>query len=185
MRGRTVLAVALLALGCDRGAPRPSAEPPASSAASSESLLPVGSAAPNIEGVAQNGEAVKLAELKGRPVVVYFYPKDDTPGCTTEAKGMRDQWSALQGTQAVVIGVSTDNAESHRAFTQKYELPFLLLPDPDGKIAGAFGVPLHLGMAKRVTFVIDKNGRIAKVFPAVSPQGHAEEVLAVLRGLSG
>ena len=186
MRWSLCLIAPLLVLGCDRGAPRAGAEASSSAGAASPSgLALVGTSAPDIEGVAQNGDKVRLADFRGRPVVVYFYPKDDTPGCTAEAQGMRDEWTALQAAKAVVIGVSTDSADSHRAFTQKYELPFLLLPDPDAKIARAFGVPVHLGFAKRVTFVIDKQGRIAKVFPDVSPKGHAQEVLAVLRGLSG
>jgi thioredoxin-dependent peroxiredoxin len=146
-------------------------------------LLAVGSREPEIEAVAHNGQKVKLGDYLGKPVVVYFYPKDDTPGCTVEAQGLRDQWSALQKTGAVVIGVSTDDADSHRAFAQKYELPFLLVPDPDQKILKAFGVPSTLGHAKRVTFLIDKAGKIAKVFPDVNPKGHAEEVLKAIEAL--
>jgi peroxiredoxin Q/BCP len=155
----------------------------ASASAPADGLLAVGAAAPDIEATAQDGENVKLADLEGKPVVVYFYPKDDTPGCTAEAQGIRDQWESLKQTGAVVIGVSTDDADSHKAFAQKHSLPFLLLPDPKGDIAKAFGVPLTLGHAKRVTFVIDKQGKIAKVFPSVAPKGHAEELLAALRAL--
>jgi peroxiredoxin Q/BCP len=149
-----------------------------------DKLLAVGDDAPDLQAVAQTGQAVNLKELRGKPVVVYFYPRDDTPGCTVEAQGLRDEWSALQATGAVVIGVSTDANESHKAFAEKHQLPFLLLPDPDGKIAAQFGVPVTLGFAKRVTFVIDAQGKIAKVFPSVQPKGHAQEVLAALKSLS-
>ena len=111
---------------------------------------------------------------------LYFYPKDDTPGCTVQAEGLRDDWPALEKAKAVVLGVSTDDNESHRAFADKYNLPFLLLPDPDQRIARAFGVPLKNGRAKRVTFVIDKQGKIAKVFPKVDPATHADDVQRVL-----
>lgn len=138
---------------------------------------------PAISATAHNGESVKLDGFEGRPVVVYFYPKDGTPGCTVEAQGIRDEWEALKQTNAVVIGVSTDDAASHKAFAEKHSLPFLLLPDPDGEIAKGFGVPLKLGFAKRVTFVIDRHGKVAKVFSDVQPKGHAQEILAALRAM--
>jgi len=158
-------------------------EPGPAPAAQPSGLLGVGATAPNIEAVAHTGESVKLAELRGRPVVVYFYPKDDTPGCTVEAQGIRDEWEALKQSRAVVLGVSTDDNDSHKAFAEKHSLPFPLLPDTDHTIARAFGVPVRLGFAKRVTFVIDEQGKIAKVFPEVSPKEHAQEVLAALRSL--
>jgi len=181
-------AAALMALtACNRASTESGSAPASSSGAGASAaaggLLAVGASAPDIEATAQDGEKVKLADLRGKPVVVYFYPKDGTPGCTAEAQGIRDQWEPLKQTGAVVIGVSTDDAESHKAFAEKHSLPFLLLPDPDGNIAKAFGVPLTLGRAKRVTFVIDKQGKIAKVYPQVSPKGHAEELLAALRTL--
>jgi peroxiredoxin Q/BCP len=143
-------------------------------------LLAEGAPAPNIESVTHSGQKVRLSELVGRPVVVYFYPKDDTPGCTVQAEGLRDDWPALEKAKAVVLGVSTDDNESHRAFADKYDLPFLLLPDPDQRIARAFGVPLKNGKAARVTFVIDKHGKIAKVFPKVDPATHSDDVQRVL-----
>jgi peroxiredoxin Q/BCP len=148
-------------------------------------LVNEGSAAPAIETIAHNGERVSLAALKGKPVVIYFYPKDDTPGCTKEACEIRDAWSRFRAAGAVVLGVSTDDSKSHVAFADKYHLPFLLLPDPDKHIAKAYGVPIRLGTAKRVTFVVDPLGNVAKVFPDVSPKGHAEEILAVIEKLKG
>jgi peroxiredoxin Q/BCP len=156
--------------------------------AASSSPVPSGLAAeglnaPAIETTAHNGQHVSLAALRGKPVVLYFYPKDDTPGCTKEAGEFRDSWQKIQETGAVVLGVSEDDNESHVAFVNKYQLPFMLLPDKDGAIAKAYGVPLGLGMAKRVTFVIDRRGKIAKVFPDVNPSGHAAEILAALGSL--
>lgn len=139
-----------------------------------------GSMAPQIEATAHNGERVSLAALRGKPVVLYFYPKDDTPGCTKEACSIRDAWQRFKAAGATVLGVSTDDAKSHAAFAEKYHLPFLLLPDTEGHIAAAYGVPVHLGFAKRTTFVIDRQGRVAKVFPDVNPTAHADEILAAL-----
>jgi thioredoxin-dependent peroxiredoxin len=147
-------------------------------------LLAAGAPAPSVQATAHTGEAVDLGAFRGRPVVVYFYPKDDTPGCTVEAQEIRDLWSELQTTSAIVLGVSTDDAPSHQQFAQKHALPFLLLPDTDHRIANAFGVPLNNGRARRVTFVIDRQGKVAKVFPEVKPQGHARELLEAIRALS-
>jgi thioredoxin-dependent peroxiredoxin len=147
-------------------------------------LLATGAPAPDLRATAHTGEAVDLAAFRGRPVVVYFYPKDDTPGCTVEAQEIRDLWSELQTTSAIVLGVSTDDAPSHQQFAEKHALPFLLLPDTDQRIANAFGVPLKNGRARRVTFVIDRQGKVAKVFPEVKPEGHARELLEAIRALS-
>jgi thioredoxin-dependent peroxiredoxin len=149
---------------------------------SSSSLLAVGAEVPDVSAVAQDGKTVKLRELKGKPLVVYFYPKDDTPGCTVEAKGIRDQYKALKA-RAVVLGVSTDTAESHKAFADKYSLPFVLLDDSSHALVTAFGVPVTKGHAKRVTFVIDAAGKVNKVFPDVNPDGHAAELLEALKAL--
>jgi peroxiredoxin Q/BCP len=153
---------------------------PQGSAAAPQTLLAEGTPAPPIDVVAHNGEKVTLAALRGKPIVLYFYPKDDTPGCTKEACEIRDAWAKFQEAGAVVLGVSEDDNASHVAFVDKYKLPFLLLPDPSGNIAKAYGVPLRMGMAKRVTFVIDRQGKITKVFPDVNPAGHANEILAAL-----
>jgi thioredoxin-dependent peroxiredoxin len=146
-------------------------------------LVKEGSVAPAIDAIAHSGERVSLAALKGKPVVIYFYPKDDTPGCTKEACEIRDAWNRFRAAGAVVLGVSTDDPKSHVAFADKYHLPFLLLPDSDERIAKAYGVPIRLGTAKRVTFVIDRQGNVAKVFPDVNPKGHAEEILAAIEKL--
>ena len=131
---------------------------------------------------AQDGKLVHLRALKGKPIVVYFYPKDDTTGCTIEAKGIRDQYAELSRL-AVVLGVSEDSLDSHKAFATKYELPFQLLDDTNHELAAAFGVPLSSGHAKRVTFVIDASGKVAKVFPNVNPDGHAAELIEALKAL--
>ncbi len=131
---------------------------------------------------AQDGKLVHLRALKGKPIVVYFYPKDDTPGCTIEAKGIRDQYAELNRL-AVVLGVSEDSLESHKAFASKYDLPFSLLDDTNHAFASAFGVPLSAGHTKRVTFVIDASGKVAKVFPNVNPDGHAAELIEALKAL--
>jgi peroxiredoxin Q/BCP len=174
------LIFACLSGGCDK-ADKPAGATPSASAPAG--LAAEGSAAPAIDVTAHNGEHVTLTAFKGKPVVLYFYPKDDTPGCTKEASEIRDAWDKLKQTDAVVLGVSTDGAESHVAFANKYQLPFMLLPDNDGVIARAYGVPLTLGKAKRVTFIIDRQGKIAKVFPEVNPSGHAAEILGVLSSL--
>ena len=147
-------------------------------------LIAVGAPAPPIEAVAHTGERISLSALKGKPVVVYFYPKDDTPGCTKEACELRDAWQKLQETGAVVLGISTDDAKSHAEFANKYRLPFKLLPDPGGAIAQSYGVPVRMGFTKRVTFIVDRHGNIAKVFPDVNPTGHASEILSALSVLS-
>jgi peroxiredoxin Q/BCP len=163
--------------------PATPATAPSSANAGDSPLLAVGADVPDVSAVAQDGKTVKLRELKGKPVIVYFYPKDDTPGCTIEAKGIRDQYSDLNS-RAVVLGVSTDTSESHKAFADKYNLPFQLLDDSSHALATAFGVPVSSGHAKRITFVIDAAGKIRKVFPNVNPDGHAAELLEALKSLS-
>ena len=164
----------------------PSATPASgASAASAEpasTLLAVGTEVPDVSAVAQDGKTVHLRALKGKPVIVYFYPKDDTTGCTIEAKGIRDQYKDLDS-RATVLGVSTDTQDSHKAFADKYSLPFKLLDDSSHTLVTAFGVPVSSGHAKRVTFVIDKDGKVSKVFPNVNPNGHAEELLEALKAL--
>ncbi len=143
----------------------------------------VGEPAPDFEAVAHSGQKVRLSDLRGKVVILYFYPKDGTPGCTTEAKGFRDRHQSLDRAGAVVIGVSTQDNESHQEFADRYNLPFLLLPDEDSEIADAYGVGSVLGFTKRVTFIIDRQGRIAKVYERVSPPGHAEEILESIESL--
>jgi peroxiredoxin Q/BCP len=158
--------------------------PAPSPAADLSALLAPGAPLPELTATAQTGEVVKLAELKGKPVVVYFYPKDDTPGCTIEAQEIRDLWQELQKTGALVIGVSSDDDASHKAFAEKHALPFLLLPDPEHRIAQAFGVPLNNGRARRTSFVFGRDGRLVKVFPSVTPKGHGRELLDSLQAMA-
>ena len=142
-----------------------------------------GTMAPDFLLPAHDGTKVSLSGLRGGPVVLYFYPKDDTPGCTIEAQAFRDQLPAYDQSGAAILGVSLDDAESHRAFVAKYNLPFKLLVDPEATLAKAYGVPLKNGHTSRVTFVIDREGRIARTFPKVDPRGHDAEVLAVVTAL--
>ncbi|HEX8794071.1 MAG TPA: peroxiredoxin [Polyangiaceae bacterium] len=159
-------------------APTASAAPPASSAApSTDADALVGQPAPDFTATAQDGSSVHIAALKGKPVVVYFYPKDETPGCTKEACSFRDAWKDLAKTGAVLVGVSADGVDSHKAFTQHWKLPFLLVSDPDGAIAKKYGVPFE-GMHKRQTVVIGADGNVRKVYRKVDVTVHAQQVLA-------
>ena len=143
-----------------------------------------GSAAPNFAAKDANGETVRLKDLRGQKVVLYFYPKDDTPGCTKEACSFRDAFAEFKKRGIKVLGVSKDSEASHKKFAAKYKLPFTLLADPDHSIADAYGVygekkfmgRTYLGV-KRVTFLIDEKGKVKKVFEKVKPEEHAREVL--------
>jgi peroxiredoxin Q/BCP len=147
-------------------------------------LLAEGADAPDFMAVDQDGEVQQLRLLRrNRPVVLFFYPRDGTPGCTAEACAFRDAWDRLQATGAIVVGVSTDEPATHARFAQEHELPFPLLSDPDGRVLRLYGVPSLLGMAARVTYVVDAEGRIARVFPDVDPAVHVDEVLAALSEL--
>ncbi len=140
--------------------------------------LKEGDPAPAFEAKTDDGRTVKLSDFRGKNVVLYFYPKDDTPGCTAEACSFRDNREAFARKNAVVLGVSLDGAESHGAFKKKYGLPFTLLADEGGKISRAYGVlNEQKGYAARWTFVLDAEGRIKKIFPDVKVDGHAAEVL--------
>jgi thioredoxin-dependent peroxiredoxin len=128
------------------------------------------------------GELRRLKDFRGHNVVVYFYPKDDTPGCTVEGKEFRDSYDQFNALDCVVIGVSTDSVERHRAFAEKHALPFILLADEDGKLASAFGV-LNGKYAARSTFVLDSDLRVRRAFHDVTPRGHAAQVLSFMRTL--
>ena len=148
-----------------------------------------GEPAPNFALTSDSGENVRLSGLRGSPVVLYFYPKDDTPGCTTEACEFRDEYSRFRQRGAVVLGVSPDDEASHLRFKEKYSLPFTLLADPDHKTAEDYGVWVEKNMygkkrmgIKRSTFVIDADGNVARAMYGVKPEGHADEVLEVLPG---
>ncbi|MHB1187600.1 peroxiredoxin [Thiobacillus sp.] len=147
---------------------------------------PEGSAAPEFELPDQNGRVHRLGDYAGRWLVLYFYPRDDTPGCTKEACRFRDDIGLLGDLGAAVVGVSVDDTQSHAAFARKYELPFPLLSDPDGKTAAAYGSLLNLGVARfarRHTFIIAPDGRIAARFDKVDPASHAQDVARTLRAL--
>jgi peroxiredoxin Q/BCP len=146
--------------------------------------LAEGTPAPDVGGLTQDGKELRLRDLRGKFVVVYFYPKDDTPGCTKQACNFRDSWKTYQELGAVVVGVSTDNTESHGAFARKYRLPFPLLADPKKEIMKAFGVgTAWFAFAARTTFVIDKEGVIRRVFKKVNAGANNGEVLEALRAL--
>jgi peroxiredoxin Q/BCP len=143
-----------------------------------------GSIAPNFAAKDANGETVRLKDLRGQKVVLYFYPKDDTPGCTKEACSFRDAFADFKKQDIKVLGVSVDSEASHKKFAAKYKLPFTLLADPDHSIADSYGVygekkfmgRTYMGV-KRMTFLIDEKGKIKKVFEKVKPEEHASDVL--------
>jgi thioredoxin-dependent peroxiredoxin len=150
-------------------------------------MIDEGTEAPDFELTADDGSTVRLAELRGKPVVLYFYPKDDTPGCTKQACGIRDVYGDFRARGAVVLGVSPDDEAAHRRFKDKYSLPFTLLADPDHAVADRYGVwgersfagKKYMGI-NRSTFVIDADGRVAKSLYGVKADGHAELVLDAL-----
>ena len=150
--------------------------------------LQVGDLAPDFSANTTNSGRLSLAELRGKHVILYFYPKDDTPGCTKEACAFRDQYAAFKRLGAVVLGVSTDPVKAHDKFTDKFKLPFTLLADVDKKMVSAYGVwgeKSFMGRkyqgTHRVTFLIGPDGRIQKIWPLVKPEAHAAEVLAALK----
>ena len=152
-------------------------------------MFETGTLAPDFTLESDGSGPVSLSDFRGKKVVLYFYPKDDTPGCTTEACNFRDDYSEITATGAVVLGISPDSIKSHRSFKNKYELPFLHLSDPDHKVAdvyGAWGPKKMMGKSYvgiiRSTFVIDETGKIMRAFPKVDVKQHSQEVLAVLRG---
>jgi peroxiredoxin Q/BCP len=171
-------------------AKQPAAKQPAVTKTTEPAWPREGSKAPDFTTVAHDGSPVKLSAFKGRPVVLYFYPKDDTPGCTVEACGFRDAHPQFARHKAVVLGVSPDSPRSHVKFRQKHGLPFTLLADENHSLAEKYGAwraksmygKSFMGIA-RSTFVIDAAGRIAKAFTAVKPAGHEQEVLAAVAAL--
>lgn len=149
--------------------------------------LKEGAVAPDFSAASSGGGKISLAGLRGKNVILYFYPRDDTPGCTKEACAFRDHFAAFKKKGAVVLGVSTDSVKSHDKFVEKFKLPFTLLADEDKKIVEDYGVwgekkfmgRKYMGV-HRVTFLIGPDGRIKKIWPSVKPEEHAEEVLAAL-----
>lgn len=151
-------------------------------------MLKAGDPAPDFTLTSDGGQEVSLADYRGQKVVLYFYPKDDTPGCTAEACAFRDDHSDIVAAGAAVLGVSPDTIKSHDRFKAKYNLPFALLSDPDHRVAdmyGAWGEKKMFGKAYegilRSTFIVDEEGKIVKVFPKVTPKDHSREVLAALQ----
>jgi peroxiredoxin Q/BCP len=146
-----------------------------------------GKSAPDFELMSDTGEQVKLSDFRGQPVVLYFYPKDDTPGCTAQACGLRDEYAQFRDRGAVILGVSPDDEASHAKFKNKYQLPFTLLADPWHEASEAYGVwgernyagRKYMGI-NRSTFVIDSKGNVTKAMRGVKPDTHAEKVLAAL-----
>ena len=150
-------------------------------------MITEGELAPDFELQTDNGENVRLSGFRGKPVILYFYPKDDTPGCTKEACAIRDAWSEFERRGAVVLGVSADSVASHERFKTKYHLPFTLLSDPEHEVIERYGAwkpkrfagKSFLGIV-RSTFLIDAEGKVAKVWPKVDPAKHTDWVLAEL-----
>lgn len=152
-----------------------------------KAMVSEGDPAPDFRLPADDGRMYTLTDFRGKKVVLYFYPKDDTPGCTREACSFRDNLGRVSSKGAVVLGVSKDDLDSHAKFRKKYALTFPLLSDPDGKVLNAYGVWKEKSLygktfmgVERTTFIIDEKGRIAKVFPRVKVDGHVDEVLGAL-----
>lgn len=150
-------------------------------------MLKENDTAPDFTLQADDGSEIRLSELRGRKVVLYFYPRDSTPGCTTQACGVRDHFSEFEQRGAIVLGVSPDSVDSHVKFRDKYQLPFRLLADTEHAVAEAYGVWKKKSMFgrtfwgnERTTFIIDEEGRITHVFPRIKPSEHADKVLAAL-----
>jgi peroxiredoxin Q/BCP len=144
-------------------------------------MVEEGKPAPDFELESDSGETVRLSSLRGQPVVLYFYPRDNTPGCTKQACGIRDTYDAFREEGAVVLGVSIDDRDAHTAFKSKYKLPFTLLSDPDRVAGTAYGVVREdRPTLQRSTFVIGADGNVARVMHEVDPESHAADVLAAL-----
>jgi peroxiredoxin Q/BCP len=158
---------AVLALGCGAST-RPDG---------GAGLLAAGSAAPDLSAPDQAGKTRRIADEHGHALIVYFYPKDNTPGCTKEACAFRDAWDRYQSAGVQVFGVSADDQKSHETFAKEQKLPFPILADPGHAWSRAFGVSTKLGMDARVSFLIDPAGKVVKVYPNVDPALHADEVL--------
>lgn len=150
-----------------------------------EIKVKVGDQAPDFDGPTSDGSRLGLKDFVGKNIVLYFYPKDDTSGCTREACSFRDNLDSVRHLGAEIIGVSLDSIQSHDRFTKKYALTFPLISDKEKRVANAYGVLKDAGLStNRVTFIIDKNGKVAKIFPKVDVSKHTEEVVAALKELS-
>ncbi len=152
--------------------------------------MDVNDKAPEFSLPDQNGENVSLKDLRGKTVVLYFYPRADTPGCTIEACEFRDSYKKIQKTGVVLLGISPDTSKAQKKFEEKFDLPFTLLADADKKVANAYGVMKEKNMygkkvmgVARTTFVIGPDGKIKHIFNKVKPEGHADEVLELVKGM--
>ncbi|MBP9821771.1 MAG: peroxiredoxin [Candidatus Pacebacteria bacterium] len=145
-------------------------------------MLQEGSKAPNFTLKNHAGDSVSLSDFAGSKTLVYFYPKDDTPGCTKEACTITELYDDFEKAGIVVLGISKDSPESHRAFREKYNLPFALLSDPDGSVIDQYGAKGFLG-TKRISYLIDPNGNVLKTYPNVDPATHAYEILKDAKSL--
>jgi thioredoxin-dependent peroxiredoxin len=173
------VAAFVVLLGCSRESqPTPTATgASATPTTTSAGELAVGKPAPDFTAKAHDGMAIHPSALKGKAVVLYFYPKDETPGCTKEACAFRDAWKDLEATGVVLVGISTDTDESHKKFAEHHKLPFHLVSDPDGAIAKAYGVPNNAGFLARHTIVIGTDGNVKKIYRSVDVTRHAAEIL--------
>ncbi|EYF04179.1 peroxiredoxin [Chondromyces apiculatus] len=180
----TLAALATSSVACNEpSSSKPAPEAKTTAADPHAALVPLkpGDAAPDATLKLHDGKEVKLSSLAGKQVLIYFYPKDDTPGCTVQAEGLRDGWADLQAAGLDVYGVSTQGAQSHEAFIDKYKLPFPLVIDEDGAVARAFHVPMRGSFASRQSFLIGKDGKIKSIWLEVDPKEHAATVLAAAK----
>ncbi|HVU05016.1 MAG TPA: peroxiredoxin [Polyangiaceae bacterium] len=175
-RSNGVLAVAALALLASLGGCAATRRPDGNTG-----MLPPGSVAPDFVARDAAGAPVRFSSLAGHPRVVYFYPKDETPGCTKEACAFRDAFAEYEKRGVVVFGVSRDSEASHEKFRKAHALPFLLAADESGEIQRAYGAPGHLGVTSRVTFLVGADGRVQEVWEKVDPAAHAADVLAAVK----
>ncbi len=136
---------------------------------------------PDFKLGSDDGKEVSLYDLQGKKTILYFYPKDDTPGCTKEACSFRDNINSFKSLNIPVFGVSVDDIDSHKKFKEKYAIPFTLLSDPKKELVTKLGIKSITGSASRVTFILDENGKIIKIYPKVSPDRHAEEILNLVK----
>jgi peroxiredoxin Q/BCP len=169
VRAAAAIFVALAVAGCNGPVKRPDG---------GVGLMPIGEHAPDIEGLDGSGKEVKLSDLRGSLAVVYFYPADGSSGCTKEACAFRDVWKKYDEAKVTIFGVSTDTSEAHKKFAHDQKLPFPLVADPTGTIGTAYGVRKTMIGYDRVSFLVDRDGRIARIWSEVDPGVHAEEVLA-------
>lgn len=144
-----------------------------------EDMLSLGSQAPDFELPDQDGEMHKLSSYLGKKVLIYFYPKDNTPGCTAEACALRDSFNELKAKNLIILGVSADSVQSHKDFAEKHGLPFTLLADPDKKVVKLYNANGKL-FVSRISYLIDEQGKIAKLYPNVNPISHASEIMSDL-----